>query len=412
MNSLTMASSSTVARAVQAFVMTLLLAACAGPGGRTPPASVEPSTTNFMSTSPTSIATSAPIQTPSAFPTALFAAINQDPVSDARAATFQTILAGMAGGGGIASTVMTPEGTWSGAAGTSDGVHALSVDSQFGIASVTKSLVAAQVMQLVEAGELSLDEPAMRYLPADFAFDTNGATIRQLLDMRSGIPDWFDDQMKATVEADRDRDWTLSEVLALIGEARHPVGSSFEYADTNYNVLGVVIEHVRKRPLIDVLRDGILRVEGTERLIYQPDEAPTEPMAMPLGESRDALKKGAGFLPSLSDASSAGPAGAMASDSLSLARWWRAFCAGELVSEASLTEMTKFVGGSDGYGLGLFNPADPWGFGVGHTGGNFGYSSWAGCMPDDKAVVVILSNFSIDDLGGSARPLVRAIGSN
>ena len=45
-------------------------------------------------------------------------------------------------------------------------------------------------MQTVEAGEVSLDAHATDYLPADFAFDTNGATIRQLLSHRSGIPDW------------------------------------------------------------------------------------------------------------------------------------------------------------------------------------------------------------------------------
>ena len=84
-------------------------------------------------------------------------------------------------GAGMSATVMTADGTWSGATGTADGVRDVRVDSQFGIASVTKSVIAAQVMQLVEAGELSLDAPATDYLPADFDFDTNGATIRQLL---------------------------------------------------------------------------------------------------------------------------------------------------------------------------------------------------------------------------------------
>ena len=45
-------------------------------------------------------------------------------------------------------------------------------------------------MLMVEAGEISLDAPATDYLPADFDFDTNGATIRQLLSHRSGIPNW------------------------------------------------------------------------------------------------------------------------------------------------------------------------------------------------------------------------------
>jgi D-alanyl-D-alanine carboxypeptidase len=322
------------------------------------------------------------------------------------------ILNDMARGGGMAATVMTPQGTWSGASGKADDVRDVVVDSQFGIGSITKPVIAAQVMQLVEAGELSLDDPATDHLPADFAFDTNGATIRQLLDMRSGIPDWYSEAMKAEIAKNRSRVWKPADVLALVDPDRRPAGGAFEYADTNYNLIGLVIEHVRQRPLVDVLRDGVLRVEGAERLVYQADEVPTEPMAMPLGESRDALEKGGGYLPSLSDASSAGPAGSMASDSLSLARWWQAFCAGEIVSVASLTEMSTFVGGLDGYGLGLFNVADPWGVGIGHTGGNFGYSAWAGCMPGDKSVVVVLANRWVDDLGGLPKPLVMAAHSN
>jgi CubicO group peptidase (beta-lactamase class C family) len=97
----------------------------------------------------------------------------------------------------------------------------------------------------------------------------------------------------------------------------------------------------------------------------------------------------------------------MASDAPSLARWWRAFCAGEIVSQASLTEMSTF---RDGYGLGLINPADSYAQGLGHTGEGFGdsYSAWAGCLPADRAVVVVLINRFVDDKGGMARPLVLA----
>jgi len=344
----------------------------------------------------------------SAFPIASFADISDDPVSKKEAAEFQAILDDMAAfnGAGMSATVMTANGTWSGATGSADGVRDVRVDSQFGIASITKSVIAAQVMQMVEAGELSLDAPATDYLPVKFDFDTNGATIRQLLDMYAGIPDWYGEDMEQQVSTHRRRDWEPADVLALVGPDRAPVDDEFLYTDTNYTLLGLVIEHVRGRPLVDVLRHGVLRVDGTERLVYQPDEAPTQPMAMPDGESRAALEKGGGYLPSLSDASSAGPAGAIASDSISLARWWRAFCGGELVSEASLTEMSTFV---DGYGLGLYNPADPYAVAVGHTGGNFGYVSWAGCLPEVGSVIVVLSDVEFDDIGGMARPLVEAM---
>ena len=63
--------------------------------------------------------------------------------------------------------------------------------------------------------------------------------------------------------------------------ARGDAGSSFEYSGANYLLLGLMIEHVRGRPAVEVLRDGVLAVDGVERLVFQPDEQPTEPMAMP-----------------------------------------------------------------------------------------------------------------------------------
>lgn len=387
------------------LVTSLVIGIVSGCGSSGSAASPSPATTPGATTTAASVQ---PSVAPTVFPTGAFADLSDDPVPEDVAVKFQAILADMAGGGGITATVMTPDGTWSGAFGKADGSNDVSVDSQFGIASITKSVIAAQVMQLVEAGEVSLDAPATEYLPAGFTFDTNRATIRQLLSHRSGIPDWYGDAMEERLAEDRSRVWKPDEILALVGAARRPIGA-FEYADTNYNVLGLVIEHVRKRPLLDVLRDGVLRVEGTERLIYQPDEAPTDPMAMPRGESRDALEKGGGYLPSISDASSAGPAGAIASDSISLARWWRALCAGEIVSQASLTEMSTF-GGPDGYGLGLFNPGRDWGLaGVGHVGQNFGFVSWAACLSGDRSVVVVvLANRIVDYIIGWPEPLVLA----
>jgi D-alanyl-D-alanine carboxypeptidase len=345
-----------------------------------------------------------PTVRPSAFPTGAFTALRDVAVPEGAARDFQETLDDMARGGAIAATVITPDGTWSGASGKADGVHDVSVDSQFGIGSVTKSVVAAQVMQLVQAGEVALDAPATEHLPHDFMFDTNGATIRQLLSHRSGIPDWYA-AVEQRMAVERTRAWEPDDVFALVGAARRPVGT-FEYADTNYNLLGLAIEHVRQRPLVDVLRDGVLRVEGTERLIYQPDEAPTEPLAMPRGESGDALEQGGGYLPSVSDASASGPAGGMASDSVSLARWWRALCAGEIVSETALTEMSTFHDGE--YGLGVFNPNRlAYGPGMAHLGANFGYRASAGCLTESRLVFAVLTN-DVSATADLATPLIKS----
>ena len=363
-------------------------------------------------TSPENTASASP-SAAEPFPIEAFGNISEDPVSPKAASEFQAILNDMARGTGMSATVMSADGTWSGATGKADGVRDVRVDDQFAIHSVVKSVIAAQVMQMVEAGELDLDDPATDHLPADLDFDTNGATIRQLLSQRSGIPETNFEVEDPRLSAHPRRFWTVADVLKLVPPERAPAGESFEYANANFQLLGVVIEQIRGRPVADVLRDGVLHVDGTDRLIYQPDEKPTAPMAMPSGHSTAALKEGGGYLPSLAAASADGTAGgAMASDAPSLARWWRAFCGGEIVSQASLNEMTTF---HEGYGLGLYNVADPYAEAVGHSGGfitGYAYVAWAGCLPEAHAVVVVLSNHGFEDIGGMARPLVEAVSSD
>jgi D-alanyl-D-alanine carboxypeptidase len=387
---------------LMALALLVTLAGCAPTPDSTEMAdSVEPSIERVASASP-----SEPV---ASFPTVAFARISEGPVSEKAAASLQAALRETAGGGGMTATVMSPDGTWSGAAGKAHGFRDVEVSDQFAIGSVTKSVIAAQVMQMVEVGELTLDGPAADHLPPDLNFDTNQATIRELLGMRSGIPDYVD-QLWRSLMTDRSRRWTPKGVLDLVAARRSPAGRAFEYSSTNYVLLGLIIEEVSGQRMVDVLRDGVLKVDGTERLIYQPDERPTDPIAMPDGESMAALKKGRGYLPSLAGVTAAGPAGGMASDSLSLARWWRAFCAGEIVSQDSLTEMTTFDDG-DGYGLGLLNPASPYAMAVGHAGEHVGYVAWAGCLPEDGSVVVVLHN-RMEDIGETALQLVEAVSSD
>jgi D-alanyl-D-alanine carboxypeptidase len=351
-------------------------------------------------------AATAPAAPAAPFPIEAFAAISEDPVSEDLAAKFQAALDdvvvsdGFGEGGGMTATVMTADGTWSGAVGEADDVRDLRVDDQFAIASITKSMIAAQVMSMVEAGELGLDDPVADHLPRDLHFDTNGATIRDLLSHRSGIPDDYD-LLRGPVLGDPLREWTPADVLNVVPTMRDPVGA-FEYAETNYLLLSQVIEHVRGRPLADVLRDGVLAIDGVERLVYQPDEEPTEPIAMPGGTSTPGLETRGGYLPSLAAVTAFSGSGVMASDAPSLARWWQALCAGEIVSQASLTEMSAFdpdlLVFDGGYGLGLFNPAFGHAPAVGHGGELFGYLSWAACLPEDGAVIVVLSNRVVDEL--------------
>jgi hypothetical protein len=166
-----------------------------------------------------------------------------------------------------------------------------------------------------------------------------------------------------------------------------------------------VIEQVTGRTVIEVMRDGgVLDIEGIEGIAFQPDERPTAPMALPHAMSPAEWKKGGGHLPSVASATAYHQ---FATDSLSLARWWRALCSGEIVSRKSLTAMTTFV---DGYGLGLTDITAPYATSVGHAGSDFGFIAWAGCLPDSGSVVVTLSNTGTEDIE-LPKPLVLAVES-
>jgi D-alanyl-D-alanine carboxypeptidase len=387
-------------------ISTLVIAVLAGCSSAGPTATGTPATT------PTAQASSS--AQVDVFPIEVFAGLGGGPVSDALAAELQKVLDRSGNGHGLTATLITPQGTWSGAAGLAAGDRAMVPNDQMSIASITKTLVAAQVMQLVEAGELSLDDLAADRLPPDLEFDTNGATIEHLLSMRSGIPEYFvdEDELIEATTSDPLRVWTTEEKLATVAEDRGPVGQEpWEYIGTNYLLLGLIIERVTGRSVGEVLRNGVLDGDGYERLIYQPDERPTDPMAMPRGASAETFEEKGGYLPSIANATMFTSEGAMASDAPSLARWFRALCAGRVVSPASLDEMTDFDERPE-YGLGIWDRRGEYGpasGALGHTGlAREGYRTAALCFQDPGIVVVVLANAEGHDVDTTAGDLWRA----
>ncbi len=161
--------------------------------------------------------------------------------------------------------------------------------------------------------------------------------------------------------------------LATVAPERGPLGEGWEYIGTNYLLLGVIIEQVTGRSVAEVLRSGVLDRDGFERLIYQPDERPTDPMAMPSGAPAKTFEENGGYLPSHANATMFTSEGAMASDAPTLARWFRALCAGQIVSPASLDEMTDFDERPE-YGLGVW---DRWPE-YGGASGALGHTAWRG----------------------------------
>ena len=143
-----------------------------------------------------------------------------------------------------------------------------SADTHFRIASNTKTMTSAVIMELAQENKLSLDDPISKYVPE--VPNGNNITIAQLLEMRSGLYNYTDDPIiSTTMDANPAKVWTPVEVLAIAfaHPPNFPPGAQYEYDNTNYALLGVVVEKLDGKPLAQVMHDrlfGPLKMRHTE----------------------------------------------------------------------------------------------------------------------------------------------------
>jgi D-alanyl-D-alanine carboxypeptidase len=323
-------------------VLAVILAACGSQDSASDSIAATASiTTAAVETSSTTTAT------PTRSALGEFPAFPETPLSDSTTATLQSLVDAAVEQGtlqGVAAAVVVADrGSWTGTSGTWDGVP-MTPDSRYPTHSSAKTFVAAETMRLVEDGAIGLDDPATSYLPPELAFfEANGATIREVLAMRSGLPSLDKDDAHYVAEL-------VPTVEALFESLPEPTvrpGSTTRYSGTNYLLLGSVIEHVTGRPLAETLRSGVLAHPGLEGIVY------TVPDAM------------------------ASDGWGVETTSASLARWGYDLYGGLVISDASLQEMTDFRG--EWYGLGVMDYARA--SGVFHEGaiGHQGLSSITTC---------------------------------
>ena len=256
---------------------------------------------------------------------------------------------------GITAAVVTEDGTWQGAAGQDGAGVELVPESAMAIGSITKTFVAAEVMRLAGAGLVDLDAPVTDYVSVPF--DTAGATVRQVLGMRSGFPlDPFEAMVESAAE-DLDRSWTIAESIALADAdgARQNTLGDFDYNNLNYLVLGQMVEQVTGEPLAVSLTRDLIEPAGLDRVWVQDAQQPEPPLTVSEEDpALDTVDDDGPWLPSRSMASAAGPLGGIAADAPSIARWGYLLYGGHVIDSALVEQMT--TGEEDGaegwYGLG------------------------------------------------------------
>ncbi|HRQ21814.1 MAG TPA: serine hydrolase domain-containing protein [Anaerolineales bacterium] len=304
---------------------------------------------------------------------------------------------------GMQATVIFPDGTlWHASSGfASRGKECpVSFNHHFGIGSVTKLYTAALVMRQVETGRFSLDDSISNWFDLPYA---EHVTVRMALNHTSGILDYTGDPaFLLRYVGLPEKSWRPDELLEVI---RHkslqiPPGSWHDYSNSNYLLLGIILEQASGKSYTSLLREMMdeLGLRDTFYLEY-PDD-----ILIANAYDQDLLHVGMPNLTGLrlSLHSGAYSAGGIVSTSSDTARFTRALFTGKIVSDESLAEMLTFVHAPDvdaperiGYGLGVRQFIITNEEFTGHTGAIPGYSGVTAFGVDNGITITILSNLSV-----------------
>ncbi len=320
---------------------------------------------------------------------------------------------------GISAAIQTPDGTWTGVAGDASVSPArpVAADTPFAVASVTKTFVAAVVMQLVEEGRLSLDDRLSRWVSGI----PNGSriTVRQMLQHTSGIRDIFDSpRYVRLVEGRQGHVWTFSEIKALIGAPLFAPGAGWRYSNSNYILLGRIVERVTGMGIARAIRTRILGPLGLRDTWFQGAESQDQQVAMGYHRVNGRWKAygdGTGLRPYTSMATFVWAAGAMVSTPADLARWARALYGGtvrtakggRILSAASVRLMTTFNDRKYGLGTRKTTLGDRVAWGHGGSLDGFETSMWY--LPRIDASVVVTWNRYLHESDDLARKLAERL---
>jgi CubicO group peptidase (beta-lactamase class C family) len=268
-----------------------------------------------------------------------------------------------------------------------EGSMAANENTAFQIASVTKQFTAAGILLLVEDGKLKLDDPLGNYV-SDVPEKWRGITIRQLLNQVSGIPNYT-----AGGKLVNDKNYAKAEIIGLVKDVpvRFEPGSRWEYSNTNYFLLGMVIEKVSGKSYPEYMRERIFKPLDMNATVINTSGLKIKNAAMGYD-----LKVDKWVRARLDDPSQPFAAGAIVSTSADMAKWAIAVSDGKLLKKTSWDEAFESGKLADGkptnYGFG-------WEIGkigeaayLAHSGGIPGFGSYHVRFPAENLSVVVLTN--------------------
>ncbi len=267
----------------------------------------------------------------------------------------------------------------------------MALDDHFRIGSNTKTFVATVLLQLVDERKISLDDTISRFDLGLTVPNEKRITVRQLAEMRSGIIDvyaipWVQKQSDAWWTRQTPRDWVT---LAGKQPPLFAPGAKYNYSNTNWFLIGLIIEKVAGQTIEAGIHDRLPAKMGLTQTSF-----PTTNWGMPapyahgysLNQKKQWIDESAVLAPSVSWA-----AGAMISDMADMKKWVKAYVTG--TTNSATTQQARLTclptgEGNLSFGLGIGCSAG-W---YGYTGGITGYNTAAYYMPATGTTIIAFVN--------------------
>lgn len=267
--------------------------------------------------------------------------------------------------------------------------------------SLTKTYTYTVLLQLADAGALSLSDKLDKYFPGFPKADS--VTLRMLCNHTSGIFDYTEtNAFLVSLMTNPLKKWTSQEMIDLVRDEPYyfSPGTDFKYSNTNTILAGAIIQQITGNPAATEIRQRILDPLNLKNTHYPDNPVLPVPFVHGYGwGDEDSTDVSEAYDPSM-----AGDAGAMIAVLDDLKTWVKTLYAGTLLSPQMQAERLKVVPATgedcEEYGLGIMHKIYPpmWG----HTGTIPGYKNWAGYCPEKNLTIVISYNAT------SEHPMVLA----
>lgn len=305
-----------------------------------------------------------------------------------------TIWAAQAGHHGVSAAVVFADGTtWSGVAGRAGAGEELRSTHLIAVASITKTMTGAIILQLADEGRLSLEDPISKFLAPRPNVD-GAITLRQLLNHTNGLANYTTSPaLSQVISADPSHVFTADELLAFVEAPRFAPGQNTEYTNTAFLLLGLVAEQITGTPIAQLYRTRLwmpLGLTGVWLPGHGSAPGPIAPALTNLG-----LITPTDRMSVLSVGHSAFGVMATAPD---IARWGHQLFTGNVVSGTMQSAMRQLVPaagnipGESGSGLGIRGYMYLGRPQIGHSGGSSFGNSLLLHDTSARVTVVVLMN--------------------